>query len=266
MKYHLCVVWMLVMICSSSGWVSAQEPQPPTWAVGDWWIVKSQRYDSGETVDEERQPRWLPTQTWRFDVEKQEAIANQSYFVVAIHPIEDNPCPYWFRYWFRSSDRYVGRYEVSAAQSSITRTQSSASSVVRKQFDPGRTTPFLTTQFPMLPLTMPVFSTSGEPLSTSAENKTIPAQTPAYTGPEFEIVQEIQNVEVQSISAKVHPDFLGLVGNIPQSGNLYITIRTHTSIQEKQHWNPQFPWCMYGERIENATLTQRYWLVSYGRR
>ena len=88
MKYHLCIVWMLVMICSPLGWVNAQEFQPPAWSVGDWWIVKSQRYDSGETVDEERQPRWLPTQTWRFDVEKQETIANQLYFVVAIHPAE----------------------------------------------------------------------------------------------------------------------------------------------------------------------------------
>ena len=116
----------------------------------------------------------------------------------------------------------------------------------------------------MLPLTMPVFSTSGETLSTSAENKTISALAPAYTGPEFEIMQEIQDLEVQSISEKVYPDFLGLIGNIPQSGNLYITIQTNTSIQEKQHWNPLFPWCMYGERIENSTLTQRYWLVTYG--
>lgn len=264
MKYFLCILWMLLMICAPLGWGNAQGVDSPAWTIGDWWVVKSQRYDLGDVVDEERQPRWLPLQTWRFEVETQETITDQAYFVVTIRPVEGNPCPYGFRYWFRTSDRYVGRYEVSPVQSSALRTKHSGASVVRKQFDPERTTPFLTTQFPMLPLTMPVFAASGEARSTAVENKTIPAQTPVYTGPEFEIRQEIQQMEVQSIAAKAHPEFLGFVGNIPQSGNMYITLQASDSIQVRQHWNPRFPWCIYGERLEHATLTQRYWLVTYG--
>lgn len=266
MKYSLCILWMLVILCPPSGWVNAQEVQPPAWSVGDWWIVKSQRYDLGEIVDEERQPRWLPLQTWRFEVENQETIADQGYFVVDIRPVEDNPCPYRFRYWFRRSDRYVGRYDMLPLKSaSITRTQKSDSSVVRKRFDPNKTTPFLTTKFPMLPLTMPVFTTFGETFSPLAEDMTIRSQTSAsYTGPEFDIIQEVRNVDVQSLAEKAHPAFLGFIGNLPQSGNVYITLQASPSIQETQHWNPRFPWCMYGERLEHGTLIQRYWLITYG--
>ncbi|GAK55056.1 hypothetical protein U27_01887 [Candidatus Vecturithrix granuli] len=266
MKYHyICILWFLCILGDPSGVLHAQEIEPPAWAVGDWWVVKTQRYDSGGIIRKDTPPRWLPPQAWRFDVEQQESIAGQPYFVVAVRPIEDNPCPYWFRYWFRQSDRYIARYELHQLKSSTANTRNLASSVVRKDFDPAGTTPFLTTTFPTLPLAVPVFAVESENSETFANEQSISSTAPAYASPEFEMLQEVQSIAVKSLTEKAHPDFLGLVGNIPQEGNVFITISTTIALQEKQHWNPQFPWCIYGESVENSEITRRYWLVKMGR-
>lgn len=264
MKYHNCVLWLFVIIFAPLGWVNAQELQAPDWSVGDWWVVKTQRYDSGDIIRRDTPPRWLPPQGWRFKVEQQESIASQPYFVVAVRPIEDNPCPYWFRYWFRQSDRYIARYELHQLKNSTANTRNLASSVVRKDFDPAKTIPFLTTTFPTLPLAVPVFVAESEPLETLANDQSIRSAAPVYASPEFKMLQEVQSIAVKSLTEKAHPDFLGLVGNIPQEGNVFVTISTTTALQEKQHWNPQFPWCIYGESVENSEITRRYWLVEMG--
>lgn len=265
MKYPICVLWLLVILCFPLGWLNAQELQPPDWSVGDWWVVKSQRYDSGGIIHRDTQPRWLPPQAWRFEVEKQDTLAGQTYFVAAIRPVEDNACPYWFRCWFRLSDRYIARYELHQITNSGTITRKIASSVVRKNFDPAKVTPFLTTTFPTLPLAVPVFTSASESMETLTNDQSIRSAAPTYAGPEFDIQQEVQNFAVQSLSEKAHPDFLGLIGNMPQEGNVYITIRTTTAMEEKQYWNVKFPWCIYGESFENAELTRRYWLIAVGR-
>ncbi len=258
----LCIVFML---CYPAGFLGAQELKPPVWSVGDWWIVKSQVYDSGQMV-RGGTPRWLPPQTWRFDVEKQDSIENQTYFVVAIRPGEDNPYPYWFRYWFRVSDRYVGRYEMyHPDNSSRTRAQKIGPSVVRKNFAPNRAAPFLTSKFPALPLTVPLFAGDAERATFAVKESSISSDTSAYTSPEFETIQEIQTIDARTFSEKVNPDFLGSIGNISKEGNKLITIQTKSSLQEVQNWDPQLPWCVYGKRVENSIMFKRYWLVEAGK-
>lgn len=266
MKYnYLCLFCIVFIICYPSGFPGAQELHPPVWSVGDWWIVKSQVYDSGKIVAGSK-PRWLPPQTWRFYVEKQDFIDSQPYFVVIIRPVEDNSYPYWFRYWFRVSDRYVGRYELYHPDtSSGTKTRDIGPAVVRKKFDPNRTVPFLTSKFPTVPITIPLFAVDRESTSAVVREKTIRSETSAYTNPEFEIIQEIQEVDTRTLSEKANPDFLKTIGTISKDGNTFITIRTKSSLQEEQHWDPQLPWCVYGQRVENAVIFKRYWLVEVGK-
>lgn len=265
MKYnYVCLVCVVFIICYPSGFLSAQELKPPVWSVGDWWIVKSQVYDSGKIVAGAK-PGWLPTQTWRFYVEEQNSIDQQPYFVVAIRPVEDNPCPYWFRYWFRVSDRYVGRYELYHPDTfSKTTTRNMSPSVVRKNFAPDAAVPFLTSKFPALPVTVPLFAIDREKTSAVARGNTIRSDTSAYTSIEFETIQEIKEIDAKTVSEKTNPIFLGNIGNISTDGNTLITIRTKSSLKEEQYWNPQLPWCIYGERVENSIASRRYWLVEVG--
>ena len=266
MKYRsLWVVCIIFMLCCPSEFINAQELQPPAWSIGDWWIVKSQVYHSGEIVAGS-QPGWLPPQTWRFYVEMQDSIAGQPYFVVAIRPGDDNPYPYRFRYWFRVSDRYVGRYELYHPEmSSGTKTRDIGPSVVRKNFDPQRADPFLTSKFPTVPITTPLFAVDRESMSAAAKERTIRSGTSAYTMPEFEIIQDVEDADARTLSEKANPEFLQTIGPISEEGNRVITLRTTSSLQEEQHWNPQLPWCVYGQRVENAAVFIRYWLVEIGK-
>ncbi len=257
---YVCLLCIVFTLCSPLEFVDAQEIQPPTWFVGNWWIVKSQVYDSGKIVAGAT-PGWLPPQTWRFDVEKQDSIANQSYFVVAIHPVEDNPCPYWFRYWFRVSDRYVGRYELHHPKTTSRTTKSLGPSVVRKNFSPDDAAPFFTTKFPALPLTVPLFGIAGNRTTFAAKESTAQAVTSTYTRPEFETIQEIQNIDAETLSKKANQDFLKSLDGISNGGNTLITIQTKSFLKEVQHWDPELPWCVYGERTENSIVSRRYWLV-----
>ena len=264
MKSNDVWVWCLFcMLCFSYGSFEAQELKPPIWSVGDWWIMKSQVYDLAKIVPEAK-PRWLPTQAWRFHVEQQELIEDQLYFVVSVHPIEENACPYWFRYWFRAPDRYVGRYELHHPQTS-SRTQRFSDAVVRKNFDPTKFTPFLTTTFPTLPVAVPVFTEASEPASPASQEPSIRSEPATYASPEFEIAQEVQPVDASTVYKKANPDLLGRIGNISGEGHTLITLRTTASFVEEQIWDPQLPWCVYGERMENSIVSKRYWLVEVGK-
>jgi hypothetical protein len=62
------------------------------------------------------------------------------------------------------------------------------------------------------------------------------------------------------------PEDVDVLGSRSITGNLFITIQTTTSaIVEEQYWNPQLPWCLFGQRIENSVITKRYWLVQTGK-
>lgn len=244
--------------------LEAQELKPPPWAVGDWWILKSQVYDSGKIVPG-AQPRWLPPQSWYFQVETQDSIENQSYFVVAIHPIEENPSPYWFRFWFREDDRYVGRYEMHHPNmASGKRTRNLSAPVIRKNFDPKSTWPFVTSKFPNLPLTLPVFAEIEESVTNVTQERSIRSGPSTYVTPEFEAFQKVSSSEMRTMAEKI-PEDADVLSTRSMEGSLFITIQTTSSLVEEQYWNPQLPWCLFGQRIENSVITKRYWLVQTGK-
>ena len=256
----LCIV---VMLWIPAGMLGAQEFSPPNWSVGDWWILNSQVYDSGKIVPG-AEPRWLPPQAWRFQVEGEEWREDQHYFIVAIRPGDGNPSPYWYRFWFRQSDRYVGRYELHHPESSGSkRTRVLDAASVGKNFDPAHSLPFLMSKLPALPLTLPVFAEVRQLTSRGVRGNSVRSAPAPYIGPEFELSQEIQTVDAGTFAAKT-PDDVELLRTRPEKQHVLVTIRTPTAIREEQYWNPQYPWCLYGQRLENSVVTRRYWLVETG--
>ncbi len=260
--WHLLYSVILLSIPGSS-MLGAQELKPPAWSVGDWWILNSQVYDAGVIVPG-AEPRWLPPQVWHFQVEGRELLENQTYFVVAIRPRDGNPSPYWFRFWFRESDRYVGRYELHHPEPPVgKRMRNLDAAAVRKNFDPNHSLPFLTSKLPALPLTFPVFADVRQIASRGVQERQARSVPAPFIGPEFELSQEIQSVDTTVFAEKV-PGDVELPGMGPAEQTVLITIRTTTAVIEEQYWNPQQPWCVYGQRLENSIVTRRYWLVEAG--
>lgn len=258
------LIWLVVMGALVAEPLAAQELQPPAWAIGDWWVLNCQVYEAGAIVPGTA-GRWLPPQAWRFEVEAQETRGDQSYFVVAIRPQGENPSPYWFRFWFRKSDRYVGRYELHHPQqpdSKHTRNLTAAS--IRQEFDPAYSVPFLTSKLPALPVTLPVFAEVRQPASRGVQARGARAAPSPYIGSEFELSQEIQAADAQTVNAKTSGD-IELLGSGPADALMAVTIRTAAGMREEQYWSADFPWCLYGRRIEHGTETRRYWLIEIGR-
>jgi hypothetical protein len=254
-------------MCCFWAWIPAQALEPPAWSVGDWWIVKNQVYDSGKVMSGGAQPGWRSAQTWRFDVEDQEFIESQPHFVVSIRPLDDNPSPYWFRCWFRASDRYVARYELHHSTSPAERNIRALSApTVRKNFNPAHAAPFVTSTFPALPLAVPVFVDEAEWAPLSLQESTIRSQPSAHTSPEFETTQTIHTIGTRGLSEEETSGLSGMIRGLSAGQDTAITIRTTSSVVEVQYWDPQLPWCVYGKRIEQDSVSRRYWLVEVGRK
>ncbi len=227
-------------------------PNPPSWSLGDWWIVECQVFDLGKVVSRTREPAWSPKQAWRFQVENIDSIKDQPYFVVSVRPMEGNSCPYWFRYWFRVSDRYVGRQELFHPTGTVSKTREIGPPVVTKDFPLTGAAPFFSGKFPMLPITVPIFNLDRSFVSFGA------------SGGKFETSQGIEEAEESAVVQKADSNLLSRVRTKLMSGNKLITISTPTDINERQYWNPEIPWCVYGERFDKSYLSRRYWLVEMG--
>jgi hypothetical protein len=242
-------------------------PAAPHWSVGDWWVVDCQVYDFGDLVAGPSQPGWLPKQSWRFQVEEMDTIGDEQFFVVSIRPVESSSCPYWFRVWYRNSDRYVARYELYHPTGSKQRPIGPP--VVRKDFSPQGAHPFFTGKFPSVPLTVPLFASTPEALSSdtigqrSVSFSDKPKPT-SFTSSEFETVQDVEEADKSELQGKADPDLLAAEGKTLAGNNIKIRIRTETSgLEERQYWNADLPWCVYGERTQKSVLCKRYWLVDW---
>jgi|WetSurMetagenome_2_1015567.scaffolds.fasta_scaffold06603_4 hypothetical protein len=222
---------------------------PPAWSVGDWWVVECQVYNTGKVVRGAK-PGWTPRQGWRFEVEGSESIASQPYFVVSIRPEGGNRCPYWFRYWFRVSDRYVGRSELHHSEHAASKPNALKPSVVRDDFTDTPPGPFLTDEFPSLPLSMPLFNANCKPLA---------------GGDKSEVSQAFENLADSRVLEKADLRMASKLEAEAGRRNLLVRIST-LKITERQYWNSGLPWCLYGERTENGHDFRRYWLVDVGRK
>ena len=245
----LCIIFVF------SGMAIAQDSlsvNPPQWAVGDWWIVESQVYDLGKVV-KGSQPGWRPKRAWRFQVEKMDTIGDQSYFVVLIKPVNDNSSPYSFRFWFRASDRFVGRQELIHPSATSSKPKVIGPPVVTKDFSPTDTAPFLLTGFPTLPLTVPLFAIEEKSVFFSARGRA------------FQMSQQLEKVDGLMVSEKVDANLQKKMGGESLDHATLIKISSTSGIGEKQYWKNGLPWCIYGERLDKTYTSRRYWLVDMGK-
>jgi len=252
----LYLLMVSLLVGADLRWASAQAVsplEPPKWSVGDWWTVECQVYDSGKTVKGPVPPGWRPKQVWRFQVEGIENIEDQPYFMVSIKPQGDNKCPYWFRYWFRESDRHIGRQELHHPSATAGKKGNIGPPVVRKEFSPASAGPFFGDQFPSLPLTMPLFR-GDQPFMPFSSRRG-----------KFDIHQEVGGVSAMKFMGGSEAPLLKEDAPLTPDANRMVKITATSNNVEQQVWNPAHPWCVYGERVQNDKPFRRYWLAEYGK-
>lgn len=249
------LLWAGVLIIAGSGLAAGQSLtsyEPPAWSVGDWWTVQSQVYDEGKIVRGAK-PGWRSPQTWRFQVEKMDKLADQDYYVVSITPGKGNSCPYSFRYWFRVSDRFVGRRELLHPTPAASKPRVIGPPAVAGDFYDQPAAPHFSEDFPSLPATFPLFGATAKTMALG------------ITGAE-PVAQKTEEVPLATMMEKASPQLKAKNQNSLAQGNLLMTITKPDNVKESQYWNQGLPFPVYGERVDNTYTSRRYWLVDAGKK
>jgi hypothetical protein len=220
--------------------------------VGQWWVVECQVYDVGKVV-KGAQPGWRPAQAWRFQVDQIEQLAGQPYYVVSVKPVKADTCPYSFRFWFRVSDRFVGRQELIHPTSTPTKPRVIGPPVVTQDFLSQAAAPYFPDEFPSLPVTMPLFSV--------AQNSASFANTP-----EGDLTQTMQEVSPE-VMEKANKTLVAKMSPSLTTQNLSIKVMNKdANVSEQQYWNSGLPFPFYGERFDQTYTSRKYWLVDMGKK
>jgi hypothetical protein len=241
----------------------------PTWSVGDWWVVESQVYDHGDKLPGAT-PGWLEKEAWVFSVASTNAIDGEVCYQVSIQPKDGNRCPYWFICWFRTSDLLVMRRELR--QPAATRSgRRFPMPVAQANYSKDEETPFMPSDFPNLPLAVPHF----------AGEMTNQYQASAFAGGPAPAPQGAARKAARSVTAKVtqafHPDETmapeqGPGSNVAKAANppgapakvgVFVLAQSETKY-ERQHWNSNVPWHLYGEKWEDGLLVRKSRLLECG--
>jgi hypothetical protein len=234
----------------------------PQWSVGTWWVVETQAYNPGGIKRGEESIGWQEKQAWRFEVSDTEMINTDEYYVVLIQPEEGNPCPYFFRFWYRTTDFFVGRYEILYPETSGG-VLTEATKTVRKELAGDNPVPFAIPYFPNLPANIsPLFLDTQ--VSLSENTNQIANQTANQTGTPVQHVEMLSSTEAMSLTMP-EPDqrIQASLSEETLTSTQLITIQHGASV-EKQYWNPQLPWSYYSESEGSSSLMRRFWLVDYG--
>jgi len=241
----------------------------PTWTVGDWWTVDSQRYDRGE-LRPGAKPGWLETETWRFSVEATSQIDGQTCYDVSVRPQGHNHCPYWFVFSFRMSDLLVMRRQLH--QTALGKTGAAPSSlIVESSYSKDQESPFVPSDFPNLPLTMPQFAggttNSYRPSAFSNQNGQPGAQLApkASRSSALSMTQEFHpgmKLGVESPSSAKSPASTAASGSDSKSG--VVVLASAADKFERQSWDNMHLWHIYAEKWEFGQLVRKSWLSNQG--
>jgi hypothetical protein len=245
-------LFLLMIFCflTAQGGVAAALDAPPAWSPGQWWVVESQTYNTGK-IRRGDTPGWEPKVRWRFQVEGTEDLGGEPYYVVAVTPLEGNKSAYTFKYWFRVSDRSMGRREVSHPARNPEVQKDIGPPVVARSFN-NNPNPLSNFEFPALPATIPVFSSQAQ--ASSADGPLTMAQR----------TQAATKISAADLKGKADPDFMTKVGARVTSDSSLVKISQGAGVTESQYWNAGLPWCVYGEQSDKTYTSRRYWLVDMG--
>ncbi|MCI5146551.1 MAG: hypothetical protein D3923_13745 [Candidatus Electrothrix sp. AR3] len=246
------LLFALLLFLSGLGISSAAEA--PQWSVGAWWVIETQAYNPGGIKAGDENIGWQEKQAWRFEVSATETLNEATYYVVLIEPVEGNSCPYIFRFWYRTTDLFVKRYDVLYPETTDG-VLTAATKTVTKELNGNTPAPFAIPYFPNLPANISplFFGSDTDPIAMSAASGNanqagVPVQ---YSEP---IVSE---------SAMPLPDQRIRSSLTAETPTQLINIQQGARV-EKQYWNPQLPWSYYSESEGGSSLMRRSWLVDYG--
>jgi hypothetical protein len=249
------LTWSLWVVMAIGTAAAQQVPTlaAPRWSEGDWWVVDCQLYHTGKVVAGPAEPGWTPRQSWKFRVDFIESIDDQPHYVVSVRPQAGNTCPYWFRYWFRASDRRVSRMAMHHPEPSDKKARSIGPPVVVTNHSAAEPSPFVSIDFPALPLTVPLFGL------TSGSGASAPAQG------DSDVVQRVEEAGRSAVVRNADPSLKSFLETSSRENSQLIKIISVAGSEERQYWLADLPWCSYGERIGPQQMQRRYWLVDMGK-
>jgi hypothetical protein len=237
----------------------------PKWAVGDWWIVESQRYDRGENRAGAT-PGWLEKENWRFSVDRTNSIEGEPCYEVSVKPQGQNLCPYSFVYSFRISDLLVMRRELR--QPSLGKTgRGSSAPIVESNYSKDEEMPFLQPDFPNLPLAGPHFAGGAtNSYRATAFSQRNPQPNAGATPKCSRLFTGSLNQSFQPGAKLAFESSPGAKSFAPQSNSKsgVVVLAPSTDKFERQSWDSARPWSVYSEKWEFGELVRKSWLTDYG--
>ena len=229
--------------------------QRSPWSEGDWWTVDCQVYDASPMMPGLK-PGWRDKQSWKFSVEGEEEFNGQPHFVLMVEPIENNTCPYSFRYFLRKPDGFVSRFDMIHPEGS--RGRGFKAGTVTKTFTGAPAAPYASPSVPTLPTVFPIFGTR---TTEAAESST---GHPASFG---RTSQTVEKISPAALMNKAEAALVDSVGKYPLEGEAaLVRITRGSSVTDSQYWSAELPWCVYGEQQDGQDLTRRYWLTGTSKR
>jgi len=252
--------WVLVIGALSLSAGEVKVPLSPSWSVGDWWTIDCAVFDDAGVVAGGK-PGWRPPQGWYFSVENIEALEGDDHFIVLVKPSDGNACPYSFRYWFRASDLYVSRLDMIHPKSD--RGFAFNIETVTKNYTGAPPAPYSISEFPSLPLAVPIFTNSPKSVGDSPKSITV-GHPAAYAGTSQTSESVLSDAILDTKAQAMIPD--AVKRNFLSGEAVRIRIARGAGVVDTQYWSSTLPWCVYGEGKDGETLTRRYWLTDAGKR
>jgi len=229
--------------------------QRPPWSGGDWWTVDCQVYDTSPMMPGAK-PGWREKQPWKFTIAGEETLNNEPHFVLVVEPIENNTCPYSFRYFLRNPDGFVSRFDMIHPEGS--RGRGFKAGTVTKTFTGVPAAPYATSSFPTLPMVVPIFGTRSNEAAESSTGH------PAAFG---RTSQTVEKISPTALMNKAESSLVDSFGKYRLEGEAaLVKITRGNSVTDSQYWSAGLPWCVYGEQQDGPEMTRRYQLTDMGKK
>jgi hypothetical protein len=241
----------------------------PKWEIGDWWIVESQYWADLTGIIVGVKPYWTPIQTLKFQIDAVDSVDKVNYFILSIRDVNDTSSgknPDVYRFWLRTSDLFVRRFEIDLAPTDK-RIYDKDPLSIRHDYSLNEHQSFNPDQFPALPLTIPLFNGSDtlDPIKQRKQNKLIECKEYSPLG---DFIQEVKSIQKNDILSIVHLKLKNqLLKQSHQECNLVLFRDNpfYVKKKEKQYWISGMPWAVYGEATDDTIIDKKYWLVETGK-
>jgi hypothetical protein len=261
-----------LMVCVAVGTIfPAATSMVPQWDIGDWWVVESQYWDDPSGIVLGVKPHWTKIFSWKYVVETTDTISNEKYYVVSMKQIQDTGFKYQsaFKYWLRISDLFVGRFEIENFPTDHS-PETDPARLVRRDYSPKDLQSFNTFYQPMVPLSIPLFRSGMDTIIPKRDLTYNDEERKHYKRHDCEYIQESKSIEINEALNVAHSKFKNRLPKRTQKDSklvVFSDMESNDNINrsEKQYWISGIPWAVYGESIENNTLTKKYWLVEIGK-